>query len=341
MHDTKVRFAFFNNRHLPVHSARTNKPLGILQVKRNKPARCFFDKFCLNLTKLSSPNFTNMKPIKTTFLWLVTLLLLAGCNSKFQTSVTVVPDNPETQSQNNLLITHSENNEQSPSTGTTYIFEGSNNIIEIILKNNYLDSGHDVVIVKGNNMNLRFIRINTTLLKPTQLDTLIIVGDNQKYILDNSFSFPLDTLGKDLKTVTVNLPEESMVKKYEDVFARENLKDAKLKIRTSYFEQPVTIEYAYNYFLEKLSTGDPEYFYQMGEFFLYGIGVEQSLIKAVELYEFAAMKNHIPALTKLGLIYSGNFESKPNLAKARFYLKLCASLGEDFCKEQLKILPPR
>ena len=63
------------------------------------------------------------------------------------------------------------------------IFEGSNNIFELIQKNSsYFDKSHDVIIIKGNGNIIKLYNSNIVDMKGDGGDTLILVGDKVKYV---------------------------------------------------------------------------------------------------------------------------------------------------------------
>jgi hypothetical protein len=82
---------------------------------------------------------------------------------------------------------------------------------------------------------------------------------------------------------------------------------------------------------------EPSSLYAMAESYLFGTGQDQSTKKAIELYEFAAAKNHIPSLEKLGYIYTGKFGAPRDKMKSLYYYKRGSSLGDDYCNLQIKI----
>lgn len=241
--------------------------------------------------------------------------------------------NPVDPTADNVLIVDSKNSRVSPNSNDEITFEGNNNLFELVQRNSsYFDEARDVIIIKGNNTIIRLINTNVLDLSTGQSDTLIIVGNNEKYVIDVNNSVVPSR--KEVRTSIVNLKEEEF---NSSLYANEQVGDD-APIRLGYFDKPVTAKYAYSYFFEKLSNGEPIYFYELAELYLYGIGVEQSSSKAIELYEYAAARDHVPSLAKLGTIFTGTFEINRNRDKAIYYYKRCAALGDEYCKDQVKIL---
>jgi len=265
---------------------------------------------------------------------LVCIAFLISCKPvKNISNYSTTYPNPVSPITDNVVIVDSENSRVSPKSSDEITFEGNNNLFELVQRNSsYFDEARDVIIIKGNNTIIRLINTNVLDLSIGQSDTLIIVGNNEKYVIDVNNS--MEPSRKEVRTSIVNLKEEKF---NSSLYADEPVEDD-APIRLGYFDKPVTAKYAYSYFFEKLSTGEPIYFYELAELYLYGVGIEQSTSKAIELYEYAAAKNHIPSLAKLGAIFTGAFEIKQNRDKAIYYYKRCASLGDEHCKDQVKIL---
>ena len=171
--------------------------------------------------------------------------------------------------------------------------------------------------------------MNVLELPGNSSDTLIIVGDNEKYVIDVNGSILIND--RSAKTDVVYLKDKSFD---QSAYAADFVQNEK-KIRLDYFDSLVSARYAYTYFSEKLSTGDPVYFYQLAEMYLYGLGVNESSTKAIELYEYAAVRNHVQSLTKLGDIFTGKFGVKKNKDKSLYYYKRCSELGNQYCDDQI------
>lgn len=105
-----------------------------------------------------------------------------------------------------------------------------------------------------------------------------------------------------------------------------------------YFQEIKSIKEALNYFVQKIkTTNEPQYYYQLGEMYNYGIGTKILPNKAIELYKFAAAKNHLLSIRRLGDLYNfGKFSLKPNAQLARYYYARGKQLGDMYCIHMLK-----
>jgi hypothetical protein len=237
--------------------------------------------------------------------------------------------------QNNLILTSSENTDHAARASTKIVMEGENNILEIIEKNALiLGSSDDVIIIKGNGNIIRLISADLVDERLYSQDTLVFLGDNKKYVLDTRNKFLLPSRTYTVKNV--ELTEGSSLPPFDPT---RFILDGEERITLGYFDTLVTAKFAVEYLTAKLPTGEPAAYFELGEMFLYGIGVEASSAKAVELLEFSAAKNHIPSLSRLGDIYSdGSFGYRKDRNKAIYYFKKCSTLGDTSCAEKLLTL---
>jgi hypothetical protein len=245
------------------------------------------------------------------------------------TVLTSTGNGTEKDQGNNVVTVDSDDANSGSNSQDEIIFEGTNNLFELVQRNSaYFDQSHDVIIIKGNNTVVKLINVNFLDLSGRGSDTLVIVGDNEKYVIDINTSI---STNRPVKTDVVYLKERPFD---QSVYAADFVRN-ETKIRLDYFDSLVTAKYAYNYFSEKLSTGDPVYFYELAEIYLYGLGVDESSAKAIELYEYAAVRDHVPSLTKLGDIFTGTFGVKRNKEKSLYYYKRCSGLGNQYCDDQI------
>lgn len=229
--------------------------------------------------------------MKSKFIFIPLLIGLIACKP----SSTVKTEKAKANTNN--VVSAKSVNSSGTNSDTEIKFEGNNNLFELINKNSsYFNEAHDVIIIKGNNTIIRLINENVLDFGNGKSDTLVIVGDNQKYVVDVKNTFSLD--GKKVKTETIQLP-----------------------INTS--------EYA---------NMSPPALYEMAESYLFGAGKDQSTEKAIELYEYAAVKDHIPSLVKLGYIYTGQFDVERDKMKSLYYYKRGSALGDNYCDLQIKLL---
>jgi len=213
------------------------------------------------------------------------------------------------------------------------IFDGSGNLIEIIQKNaQYFDQTHDIIILKGDGNIIRLYNINILDLRTDKTDTLIIVGNREKYVLNASNMVATD---RTLEPDTIALKGQSVnIDLYSQDIQEESENEEKIALY--YFDEKVTTRYAFDFFLRGTQNGKLDCSYELAELYLYGIGVEASIEKAIELNEYAAAKDYIPSIRRLAEIYSGKFGSSANQELKLYYLKRGSMLGDSYCKELLK-----
>ena len=211
-------------------------------------------------------------------------------------AMAVSPAQKEAPHDANNLVIGKNINSTSEGPGAEVKFEGSNNLFEMVSKNSYyFNQNHDVIIIKGNNLIIRLINENIIRLPSNKSDTLVIVGSNQKYVVDVSNSI---------------------------VPGNKNFKIDTLHINDAYPDY---------------DKSDPSDLYKVAESYMYGIGRDQSIAKAIELFEYAAAKNHTPSLEKLGYLYTGKLGVEKNKMKSLYYYKRGSTLGVEYCKLQMKI----
>ncbi len=239
----------------------------------------------------------------------------------------------ESLGDNNVIVNDSKNVSSIHSQGgDKVIFEGKNNLFELVRVNAaYFDKHHDVLIIKGDNNIIKLYNTNLVDLRGKGADTLVIVGNQVKYVAD--YANALVVRSAEVKVDTVELRETNPnLNAYFSDFKEEQDQQVTLK----YFDEPVRVKYAFDYFVSKINTGNAEYYFQLGEMYLYGIGTKVSTLKAVELYEYAAKKNHILAIRQLGDIYQrGTFDLKKDTILSTYYYKVGAQLGDVYCSEAL------
>ena len=256
--------------------------------------------------------------------------ILSACKSS-STTTTQNRDIPEESTDNNVIAVSSKNTISTSNSKDEIIFEGKNNLFELVQENSsYFDETHDVIIIKGDNTIIKLLNINIVDLRSVSIDTLVIVGNNQKYVMDTRNSI---TTKRDIvKTDVIHLKESTF---NVSAYSHDSIQNDH-PVKFTYFDSLVSVKYAYNYFVDGLKTEEPKYYYELAEMYLYGLGVYESTAKAIELYEYAAAKDYIPSLVKLGDIFTGRFSVKPDKNKSLYFYKRCQSLGESYCDEQIK-----
>src|SRR5688572_5865572 len=216
----------------------------------------------------------------TTFL--IITFLLGSCSHKTTTSVTGNDKASET-SKNNLVVTK-ETNVLKKGTGDKIEFNGSNNLFDLIQKNAaFFDGKEMVIIVQGNNNIIKLYNRNLVDMSAPGMDTLLLIGNHTKYVMDVNNKIAL----KD-KSITA----DTVVMKQKQLTSADFNKD--------FSETDNRIKYL----TSQLATNDPEAFYELAKHYHYEIDNKQADLKAVELYEYAAAQNHIESIQKLGVIFA-------------------------------------
>ena len=222
---------------------------------------------------------------------------------------------------NNVVSEKSENTYRRSDKSSNIIFEGSNNVLDLVDKNSaYFNDPHEVVIIKGNNNIIKFYNLNVVDLSQANADTLIIIGDMVKYVMDsrNSLIFKKNEFNVDTILLKEKPVDESLL-----VYAAGEIDELTQK--------------HLNKLLARVKNGEDEAYYELGEIFNFGQDVPVSTKKAIEFYEFGAVRNDIKSIRRLGDIYhNGTFEIQPKKEMGLFYYKLGAQLGDSYCEEMLK-----
>ena len=240
--------------------------------------------------------------------------ILAGCSQKTTPSATKVSNEVES-GKNNLIVTK-ETNVLKKGTGDKIIFEGSNNIFDLVQENaSYFDGREVVVIVQGNNNIIKLYNQNIVDKSSSGVDTLLLIGGHTKYVMDVNNSVVLKRPGMKADTILMQ-PKSFTPADFSQDF---NETDYRIKSLT-----------------ERLATNEPEAFYELAKLYQYEVADKQASLKAIELYEYAAANNHLEAIRNLGDIFAnGTFDLKPNIPKAQYYFTLGANLNDLYSKERL------
>src|SRR5688572_27085279 len=132
-------------------------------------------------------------------------LLFSACSATKQTSTAA-----KTSSGKNNVVSASQTKTVS-SNGTggndEIIFKGNNNLFEIISKNAaFFDQHHEVIIIEGDQNIIRLYNVNLVDMRGPGSDTLMLVGNQQKYVMDVSNTLVLKK--KPTKTQTIRMETE-------------------------------------------------------------------------------------------------------------------------------------
>ena len=247
------------------------------------------------------------------FLGLSLTLLSVGCKTS-SNSVSKCETN-------NNVVVRNEKGINKNSGNTEVIFEGKNNIFEVIKKNTvYFNGHHDVIIIKGDGNIIKLYNTNIVDLSGYNTDTLVFVGDNQKYVMlvENEVIF---STKRNLKLDSIKMITPSFdLSRYTDNISESD----------NYWESVKRLE-------KEILAGVVTSYYELAEMYNYGLeDLPTSSNKAIDLYEYGAAKNEIQSIRRLADIwYNGNFDLKADKIKGVYYYKRGASLGDPYCKERL------
>lgn len=254
-------------------------------------------------------------------LWLafIPLCLFLGCKTSKQ-SISKSGDQPQShiQESNNVIISSSDRSSSSGG-ATKVIFEGENNLIELVNQNShFFNEPHDVIVIQGNGNLIKLYSIDLVSYRQEGIQYMI-VGDDKKYVY---FFNGEPELNSEAPTVSYAELKEAELDFNELAAEIDKNSEAYEKIRL---------------YESDIKQGNVEGYFHLAQIYDLGrYGVPNSPAKAIELYEFAAAKSHLPSIRKLGDIwYNGGFDYKVNMTKGIYYYKLGASLGDEYCNKVL------
>ena len=249
-------------------------------------------------------------------IWLLfAFLCITGCSQKANTSIATNSKIAD-PSKNNVIAAKETNVFKSKGGNDKIEFKGSNNIFDLIQKNAaYFDGREMVVIVQGNNNIIKLYNTNLVDMSAPGMDTLLLIGDHVKYIMDVNNKVVLKK--KSLKADTIEMQQKQFsTLDFSNDFSK-----------TDYRIKSLT---------DQLNTNNPEAFYELAKLYQYEVDNKQAILKAIELYEYAAAQNHVDAIQKLGdLFANGTFDLTKNLKKAQYFFTLGANLDDSYSKERL------
>lgn len=257
--------------------------------------------------------------MKFTCIIILIITFSVSCKTSKTTSLSTKDDN------NVISITKKGINVKSKKGADEIIFEGKNNLIDIVKKNTaFFDKKHDVIVIKGDNNIVKIYNINIINIIDMSgygKDTLVLVGNNQKYVMlyDNEVVFKN-------KNVQVE---------YEYVKIKTSAIDF-TKINNEIKPDDICWETIKNYEKE-IQKGHSLAYYKLSEMYNYGLeGTPLSTKKAIELYEYGAINNEIQSIQRLADIwYNGAFDIEADKIKGIYYYKLGAQIGDSYCQNVL------
>ncbi|MFC6996942.1 tetratricopeptide repeat protein [Rufibacter roseus] len=246
--------------------------------------------------------------------YLLLLVLLAGCKSTQTAS--------SNQDQNNVVKVTTKGSAGSSSTrsGDQVIFNGSNNLVDIVSENAaYFNNSHDVIIIQGSHNIIKLYNTNVLQMDRYSTDTLVLVGNNQRYVMltDNEVHLKKSNVRTD--TVQMTTPAYNFNQIAQEVKPEDKAWE--------------TIQH----YLTEIKQGNKEAYYQLAEMYNFSLqDVPLNTNKAIELYEYGAANQEILSIRRLADIwYKGTFDKKPDKNKGLYYYKLGAQLGDEYCKDAL------
>ena len=256
-------------------------------------------------------------------------ILVTGCSSAKQTSTSSEKNNVVSASKTRTV----SGNKGNSGSGTLnfgsggndeIIFKGNNNLFEIISKNAaFFDQHHEVIIIEGDNNIIKLYNVNLVDMRGPGSDTLMLVGNNQKYVMDVSNSVVLKK--QPSKTQTIRMETEPV----------------SASSFTSDFDKSKALQLMLENYREGLAAGDPDTYFRLAKVYHFGLDedIEPSITKAIDLYQYAAVKNHLESICKLGEIYANeSLFIKTDKVKAIYYFTLGANLDDEYSKERLQEL---
>ena len=281
------------------------------------------------------------------------LLWCSGCTSS--KSYSTYSQSTTTANNNNVVVVKGKRPPWMQRRGSAQvIFQGKNNLLQVMLNKQAMPSeGNQVIVIRGNGNTIKIDSAdvaNARFMRNSSGDTLVIMGNQQRYVVKNG-RIVVPPRPKGSKTNTLNIKTTPFQKsRYLPDFKTE-MEDGN-KGHFSYFNGYKEIKFAVNYFMRKIDEKkDPESYYELAEMYRLGIGTDYCLKKAVELYEHAAIQKHKLALRRLGDMYRHGVKPKSaiflegkkskeeidcgtilkNHQLAKFYYTQGSQLGDIYC----------
>lgn len=204
--------------------------------------------------------------------------------------------------------------------GSTVIFEGSNNLFDVVqAQSAYFDESRDVIVIQGNGNIIKLYNTSMVNMASDQPDTLVLVGNKVKYLMCVNYEPKLLRTFQQVDTVQMkNTPLAT-------------------EIYTQDLEEGTDYAPLIQALLERIAAGDDAAYYELAEMYKYGEnGTPISIEKAIDLYEYGAVRGDKMSIRRLGdLWFNGSFDRAPNKAKGRYYYSLGAQMGDTYCQDAL------
>lgn len=227
---------------------------------------------------------------------------------------------PQEISNNAISVTGSSSAASAPEKEDEIIFEGSNNLFELVeMQAAYFDDARDVIIIRGNGNIIRLYNTAVLDLNSNRPDTLVLVGNKVKYLMCMAGEPKFKKSPQSIDTVQMQ-PEPLVA----EAFLRD-------------LEEDQSYTYTIKGLLERIAAGEDEAYFELAEMYKYGIeGTPISTEKAIELYEWGAVRGDKMSIRRLGDLWTnGTFDKAADKTKGRYYYQLGAQLGDGYCREML------
>ena len=122
------------------------------------------------------------------------------------------------------------------------------------------------------------------------------------------------------------------------IAAYEGNPEAQFQLALSYSKDSPNYALAAYWYTQAARQGMANAQYNLGHFYLQGIGVPQDTSKTILWWEQAAHQNYPQAQHNIGTIYFEGIGVKKNIPLAKLWFARCAKLGSEPCKASLRIV---
>ena len=120
--------------------------------------------------------------------------------------------------------------------------------------------------------------------------------------------------------------------------AYEGNPESQFKLALFFTKQTPDYKKAAYWYKQAARQGMPNAQYNLGHFYLQGLGVEQDTAKTISWWEQAAHQDYTPAQHNIGTAYFEGIGVEQNIQLAQQWFQRCAKLGSDACAESLTVV---
>lgn len=254
------------------------------------------------------------------FVSLLSLAFLLGCATEKGKSSEPSRTQPPASPASNNLVSVSGAGNIAAGGKDKIIFEGSNNLFELVQNTPaYFDGSREVIVIKGNGNIIRFYHISLLDLNDSGSGKLVLLGDGVKYLMC--------------------IGPEPLLKRAPGTVDTVQMENTPFMPATylADFQSEESASLLIEGLLERIKKGEGEAYYELAEMYNYGLeNTPVSSEKAISLYEYGALRGDILSIRRLGdLWFNGSFDITANKAKGQFYYRMGAQLGDRYCQEML------